>query len=44
MVDALLTSNETKTISEPYRLLKGPPDPKSGADFLRESPWDKLFD
>jgi hypothetical protein len=39
MVDALLTSNETKTISGLYRLLKGHPDPKSGADFLRESPW-----
>jgi hypothetical protein len=39
MVDALLVSNETKTISGLYRLLKGQPDPKSGADFLRESPW-----
>jgi hypothetical protein len=39
MVDALLTSNETKTISGLYRLLKSQPDPKSGADFLRESPW-----
>jgi hypothetical protein len=36
---ALLTSNETKTISGLYRLLKGQPDPKNGADFLRESPW-----
>jgi len=40
MVDALLTSNDTKTISGLYRLLKGQPDPKSGADFLRESPWE----
>ena len=39
MVDALLTSNDTKTISGLYRLLKGQPDPKNGADFLRESPW-----
>ena len=39
MVDALLVSNETKTISGLYRLLKGQPDPKSGADFFRESPW-----
>jgi len=39
MVDALLVSSETKTISGLYRLLKGQPDPKSGADFLRESPW-----
>ena len=40
MVDALLVSNETKTISGLYRLVKGQPDPKSGADFLRESPWE----
>ena len=40
MVVALLTSNEKKTISGLYRLLKGQPDPKSGADFLRESPWE----
>ena len=40
MVDALLTSNDTKTISGLYRLLKSQPDPKSGADFLRESPWE----
>jgi hypothetical protein len=40
LVDALLTSNETKTISGLYRLIKGQPDPKSGADFLRESPWE----
>jgi len=39
MVDALLVCNETKTISGLYRLLKNQPDPKSGADFLRESPW-----
>jgi hypothetical protein len=40
LVDALLTSNDTKTISGLYRLLKSQPDPKSGADFLRESPWE----
>jgi len=39
LVDALLTSNQTKTISGLYRLLKGQPDPKNGADFFRESPW-----
>jgi hypothetical protein len=39
MVDALLTSSETKTISGLYRLLKAQPNPKNGADFLRESPW-----
>ena len=40
LVDGLLTSNETKTISGLYRLLKGQPNPKNGADFLRESPWE----
>jgi len=40
MADGLLTSNQTKTISGLYRLLQGQPDPKSGADFLRESPWE----
>ncbi len=39
IVDALLTSSEKKTISGLYRLLKSAPDPKSGADFFRESPW-----
>jgi hypothetical protein len=40
MVDALLVSSDTKTISGLYRQLKWQPDPKSGADFLRESPWE----
>jgi len=40
MVDALLTSSESKTISGLYCLLRSQPDPKSGADFLRESPWE----
>ena len=40
MVDALITCDHTKTISGLYRLLKGQPDPKNGADFLRESPWE----
>lgn len=39
IVDALIASSETKTISGLYRLLKSQPDPKNGADFLRESPW-----
>jgi Transposase DDE domain len=39
IVDTLITSSETKTISGLYRLLKEQPDPKNGADFLRESPW-----
>jgi hypothetical protein len=33
IVDALLTSNETKTISGLYRLLKGQPSPKNGGIF-----------
>jgi hypothetical protein len=33
MVDALLTSKDTKTISGLYRLLKGQPDPKNGQTF-----------
>ena len=39
IVDALITSNERKTISALYRLFKSQPDPKSGADFFRESLW-----
>ena len=39
MVDALLTSSDTKTTSGLYRFLKGQPSLKNGADFLRESPW-----
>jgi hypothetical protein len=40
LVDALIVCNGSKTISGLYRLLKGQPDPKNGADFLRESPWE----
>ena len=40
VVDALLTSSEKKTISGLYRLFKSQPDPKNGADFFRESPWE----
>ena len=39
MVDALITSSDTKTISGLYRLIINQPNPKNGADFLRESPW-----
>ncbi len=38
MVDALLTSNETKTISGLYRLLKGQPNPKNGQTFCVKAP------
>jgi hypothetical protein len=39
MADALLVSNDRKTISGLYRLLQWQPGPKNGADFLRESTW-----
>lgn len=39
IVDALLAGNERKTLSDLSRLFKDTPDPKSLADFFRESPW-----
>lgn len=39
IVDALIVSNERKTLSDLSRLLKDAPDPKALADFFRESPW-----
>jgi len=39
IVDALLVSNQRKTLSDLARLLHLAPDPKSLADFFRESPW-----
>jgi hypothetical protein len=39
IVDAILTSGQRKTLSGLYRLLAGEPDPKTAADFFRESPW-----
>ena len=39
IVDALLASNERKTLSDLSRLLLEMPDPKALADFFRESPW-----
>lgn len=39
IVDALLASNERKTLSDLSRLFKDMPDPKALADFFRESPW-----
>jgi hypothetical protein len=38
-VDAMIASNERKTLSDLSRLLKDGPDPKALADFFRESPW-----
>ena len=39
IVDALIASNERKTLSDLSRLFKDTPDPKALADFFRESPW-----
>jgi hypothetical protein len=39
IVDALLTSNERKTLSNLSRLFKEGTDAKNLADFFRESPW-----
>ena len=39
IVDALLVSNQRKTLSDLARVLHLAPDPKSLADFFRESPW-----
>lgn len=39
IVDALLVSNQRKTLSDLSRLLHLAPDPKVLADFFRESPW-----
>jgi hypothetical protein len=38
-VDAMIASNERKTLSALSRVLKDAPDPKALADFFRESPW-----
>jgi DDE superfamily endonuclease len=39
IVDALLVSNQRKTLSGLARVLHLAPDPKVLADFFRESPW-----
>lgn len=39
VLDGLLVSEKRKTISALYRQQASRPDPKSGADFFRESPW-----
>lgn len=40
VLDGLLMSEKRKTLSDLYRQQASRPDPKSGADFFRESPWD----
>jgi hypothetical protein len=39
VVDALLVCNQRKTLSDLSRLFHIVPDPKTLADFFRESPW-----
>ncbi len=41
LVDALLVCNGKKTLSNLYRQWEGEPDPKTAADFFRESPWQR---
>jgi hypothetical protein len=40
LVDALITCETGKTLSELYRQFVEHLDPKTAADFLRESPWE----
>lgn len=42
VLDGLLMCNGRKTISNIYRQHASQPDPKTGADFFRESPWDEV--
>jgi len=39
LVDALLVCNDQKTLTNLYRQCLDRPDPKTAADFFRESPW-----
>lgn len=41
LVDAILVCPGKKTLSNLYRQIGGEPDPKSAADFFRESPWER---
>lgn len=41
LVEALLVCNGKKTLSNLYRQWEGEPDPKTAADFFRESPWQR---
>lgn len=41
LVDAMLVCNGKKTLSSLYRQIAGEPDPKTAADFFRESPWER---
>ena len=39
ILDALLVCESKKTLTRLYRLHESEPDPKTAADFFRESPW-----
>jgi hypothetical protein len=39
LLDALLVCNSEKTLTNLYRQIESDPDPKSAADFFRESTW-----
>jgi hypothetical protein len=39
ILDALLECSDKKTLTNLYRQFLGEPDPKTAADFFRESPW-----
>ena len=39
LLDALLVCNDRKTLTNLYRQYLDDPDPKTAADFFRESPW-----
>jgi len=41
LVDATLVCCGKKTLSNLYRQIVGEPDPKTAADFFRESPWER---
>ena len=42
LVDAMLVCNGKKTLtSNLYRQIAAEPDPKTAADFFRESPWER---
>jgi hypothetical protein len=42
LVDALLVCDSHKTLTNLYRQLAVPRDPKTAADFFRESPWQVI--
>ena len=41
LVDAMLVCGGRKTLTNLYRQIGAEPDPKTAADFFRESPWER---